>query len=415
MPREREFAPAAAGAPARLPYSMEAEQAVLGALIVDSSLFAQVADLLEADMFYLPQNRRIYREIERLYSESGAVDFVTLLAAVQEAGVFETEQEAKVYVTQLAEWVPSLSNIEHYAKIVVQRYRVRSLVEAAQDILESTGEETDADILLEHAERQIYQIRAGSASNALTAISDGIVDALSHLQEISGPNRDKFLGIPTGFTQLDAMLTGLGRSDLIILAARPGMGKTSFALNILTNVAKRQKLGVAMFSLEMTKDQLINRILSGEAIVQSQAFRTGNLTDDNWTDIVRASEVLSRTHIYLDDTSQITVAEMKAKIQRINQDPREGNIDLVIIDYLQLMSTGKRTENRVQEISEITRNLKIMAKDLNVPIIALSQLSRSAEKNRTDHRPPRPVRAARLRLHRAGRRLGAVFVPRRIL
>lgn len=387
MPREREFAPAAAGAPARLPYSMEAEQAVLGALIVDSSLFAQVADLLEADMFYLPQNRRIYREIERLYSESGAVDFVTLLAAVQEAGVFETEQEAKVYVTQLAEWVPSLSNIEHYAKIVVQRYRVRSLVEAAQDILESTGEETDADILLEHAERQIYQIRAGSASNALTAISDGIVDALSHLQEISGPNRDKFLGIPTGFTQLDAMLTGLGRSDLIILAARPGMGKTSFALNILTNVAKRQKLGVAMFSLEMTKDQLINRILSGEAIVQSQAFRTGNLTDDNWTDIVRASEVLSRTHIYLDDTSQITVAEMKAKIQRINQDPREGNIDLVIIDYLQLMSTGKRTENRVQEISEITRNLKIMAKDLNVPIIALSQLSRSAEKNRTDHRP----------------------------
>ena len=387
MPREREFAPAAAGAPARLQYSMEEEQAVLGTPIVDSSLFAQVADLLEADMFYLPQNRRIYREIERLYSESGAVDFVTLLAAVQEAGVFETEQEAKVYVTQLAEWVPSLSNIEHYAKIVVQRYRVRSLVEAAQDILESTGEETDADILLEHAERQIYQIRAGSASNALTAISDGIVDALSHLQEISGPNRDKFLGIPTGFTQLDAMLTGLGRSDLIILAARPGMGKTSFALNILTNVAKRQKLGVAMFSLEMTKDQLINRILSGEAIVQSQAFRTGNLTDDNWTDIVRASEVLSRTHIYLDDTSQITVAEMKAKIQRINQDPREGNIDLVIIDYLQLMSTGKRTENRVQEISEITRNLKIMAKDLNVPIIALSQLSRSAEKNRTDHRP----------------------------
>lgn len=370
-----------------LPYSMEAEQAVLGALIVDSSLFAKVAGMLEPKMFYYKNNGSIFEQISRLYSESGAVDFVTLLAAVQEAEIFSTPDEAKVYITQLAEWVPTLSNIEHYAKIVVERYRVRALMLAAKNILESTGEEADADLLLEHAERQIYQIRAGSSSNALTSISDVIVDALAHLQEIGGPNRDRYLGIPTGFTYLDMMLTGLGRSDLIILAARPGMGKTSFALNILTNIAKRQNLGVAMFSLEMTKDQLVNRILSGEAAIHSQAFRTGNLTDANWTDLVRASEVLAKTNIFLDDTSQITVAEMKAKIQRINQDPHKGNIDVVIIDYLQLMSTGRRTENRVQEISEITRNLKIMAKELNVPILALSQLSRSAEKNRADHRP----------------------------
>ena len=259
---------------------------------------------------------------------------------------------------------------------------------AAKTILEQTGEESDADLLLESAEQKIYEIRSGRDSSALTPISSVILDTYAHLQEISGPNRDQYLGIPTGFTYLDTMLTGLGRSDLVILAARPGMGKTSFALNIGTNVAKKRGVPVAIFSLEMTKDQLVSRILSSEAAIDSQAFRTGGLSTEDWVDLARVGDVLAKTNIYLDDTSSITIPEIKAKVRRINQDPSRPDIGLIIIDYLQLMSTGKRSENRVQEISEITRNMKVMAKELNLPVIALSQLSRSAEKSgRADHRP----------------------------
>ena len=354
-----------------LPYSMEAEQAVLGAAILDADIIPKMVETLRPEMFYARQNGEIFSEIVRLFTGSAPVDFVTLLAAVQDAAVFETEDAAKVYLTQLAETVPSLSHTDTYVKIIAEKYRVRQLMNAAKTILEQTGEETDADLLLESAEQKIYEIRSGRDSTALTPISSVIIDTYAHLQEISGPNKDKYLGIPTGFNYLDTMLTGLGRSDLIIP----------------TNVAKKQNVPVAVFSLEMTKDQLVSRILSSEAAIDSQAFRTGGLSTADWEDLARASEVLAKTHIYLDDTSNITIPEMKAKIRRINQDPARPDIGLLIIDYLQLMSTGKRTENRVQEISEITRNLKIMAKELNVPVIALSQLSRSAEKNRTDHRP----------------------------
>ena len=192
--------------------------------------------------------------------------------------------------------------------------------------------------------------------------------------------RDRYKGIPTGFRLLDTVLTGLGRGDLIILAARPGMGKTSFALNIATRVAMQQKVPVAIFSLEMTKEQLTNRILSAEAGIDSQAFRTGALRAEDWEYLALATEKLHDAPIYMDDTSGITITEMKAKIRRVNQDPARPNVGLIVIDYLQLMTTGQRSENRVQEISSITRNLKIMAKEMNVPIIALSQLSRAVEK-----------------------------------
>lgn len=373
-----------------LPYSMEAEQAVLGAALLDASVIPQMVETLRPEMFYARQNGEIFFEIVRLFTGGDPVDFVTLLGAVQNSGVFETEDAAKVYLTTIAETVPSLSHITSYIAILSDKYRVRQLMNAAKTILEQTAEENDSDLLLESAEQKIYEIRAGRDTSALTPISSVIIDTYAHLQEISGPNRDKYMGIPTGFTYLDAMLTGgLGRSDLLILAARPGMGKTSFALNIASNVAKKQNLGVAVFSLEMTKDQLVSRILSGEAAIDSHAFRTGGLSTGDWEDLARASEVLAKTHMYLDDTSNITISEMKAKIRRVNQDPAKPDIGVVIIDYLQLMSTGKRTENRVQEISEITRNLKIMAKELNVPVMALSQLSRSAEKatGRSDHRP----------------------------
>ncbi len=372
-----------------LPYSMQAEQSVLGAALLQADIIPELVELLRPEMFYARQNGQIFAEMVRLFTAGQTVDFVTLLDAVTGEGVFESADAAKVYLTGLAETVPSISNVQAYAKIVQEKYLVRQLMGAAKDILEQSGEEPDADLLLESAEQKIYEIRSGRDTSALTSISSLIVDTLVNLQKIAGPDRDKYAGIPTGFTYLDTVLTGMGRSDLIILAARPGMGKTSFALNIATNVAKKQKIPVAIFSLEMTKDQLTSRILSAEAGIDSQAFRTGKLKEEDWDDLARASEMLHDAPIYMDDTSGITIPEVKAKIRRINQDPSRPDIGLVIIDYLQLMTSGRRTENRVQEISDITRNLKIMAKELNVPVIALSQLSRSAEKatGRSDHRP----------------------------
>ena len=372
-----------------LPYSMQAEQSVLGAALLQADIIPELVELLRPEMFYARQNGQIFAEMVRLFTAGQTVDFVTLLDAVTGEGVFESADAAKVYLTGLAETVPSISNVQAYAKIVQEKYLVRQRMGAAKDILEQSGEEPDADLLLESAEQKIYEIRSGRDTSALTSISSVIVDTLVNLQKIAGPDRDKYAGIPTGFTYLDTVLTGMGRSDLIILAARPGMGKTSFALNIATNVAKKQKIPVAIFSLEMTKDQLTSRILSAEAGIDSQAFRTGKLKEEDWDDLARASEMLHDAPIYMDDTSGITIPEVKAKIRRINQDPSRPDIGLVIIDYLQLMTSGRRTENRVQEISDITRNLKIMAKELNVPVIALSQLSRSAEKatGRSDHRP----------------------------
>lgn len=370
-----------------LPYSMDAERAVLGAPLLDAEVISRLVETLRPEMFYSRQNGEIFAELVRLFTSGAPVDFITLLEAVQNASVFDTQDAAKVYLTQLAETVPSLSHLDTYIQIITEKYRVRQLMTAAKNILEQSSEETDADLLLESAEQKIYEIRSGRDTSALTPISSVIMDTYAHLQEISGPNREKYLGLPTGFTYLDTMLTGLGRSDLIIIAARPGMGKSTFALNIAVNIAKRQDIPIAFFSLEMTKDQLVSRVLSSEAAIDSKAFRTGELSTSDWEDLARASEVMARTHIWFDDTSNITIPEIKAKVRRVNQDPARPKIGLIIIDYLQLMTTGKRTENRVQEISEITRNLKIMAKELNVPVIALSQLSRSAEKNRADRRP----------------------------
>ena len=363
-----------------LPYSMQAEQSVLGAVLLQAETLADLIEILKPDMFYSRQNGQIYAEMIRLFTADQTVDFVTLLDAVASDGVFESTDAAKIYLTGLAETVPSISNVRAYAQIVLEKYLVRQLMGVAKDILQRSGEEPDADLLLENAEQKIYEIRSGRDSSALTPLSSSMVETLSNLQKLSGPDADKYKGIPTGFRLLDTVLTGMGRGDLIILAARPGMGKTSFALNIASNVAEQQRVPVAVFSLEMTKEQLTNRILSAKAGIDSHVFRTGALTAQDWEDLALASEKLHDAPMYLDDTSGITIAEMKAKIRRINQDPSRPKIGLVIIDYLQLMTSGQRSENRVQEISGITRNLKIMAKELNVPIIALSQLSRAVEK-----------------------------------
>ena len=372
-----------------LPYNLRAEQSVLGAVLLEPGVLADLVEILRPEMFYQRSNGEIFSQMLRLYTAGYSLDFVTLQEAVSASGAFESPDAAVQYLTSIAETVPSVSNVKAYARIVEEKYRVRQLMLAAQSILEQSNEESDADLLLENAEQRLYEIRSGRGQTGLTQMNDVVVDTLISLQQLSGPNRSKYAGIPTGFTGLDELLSGgLGRSDLIILAARPGMGKTSFALNIATNVAKRQKIPVAIFSLEMGKDQIVSRILSSEAGIGSQAFRTGALTSSDGKDLVHVTELLHDVPIFMDDTSNITIPEIKAKIRQINRDTSRAPIGLIVIDYLQLMSTGKRTENRVQEISYITRNLKIMGKELNVPVIALSQLSRATEKSgRADHQP----------------------------
>ena len=281
-----------------LPYNMQAEQSVLGAVLLKPDTLTDLVEILKPEMFYTRQNAQIWTEMLRLFTNDQTIDFVTLLDAVVSDGVFPSADEAKIYLTGLAETVPSISNVKAYAQIVQEKYLVRQLMGVAKDILQDAGDEPDADLLLE-------------------------------------------------------------------------------------------KVPVAIFSLEMTKEQLTNRILSSEAGIDSQAFRTGALRAEDWEYLALATEKLHDAPIYMDDTSGITITEMKAKIRRVNQDPARPNVGLIVIDYLQLMTTGQRSENRVQEISSITRNLKIMAKELNVPIIALSQLSRAVEKqgNNSSHRP----------------------------
>ena len=387
MPRNEELSLASLGI--QMPYNMQAEQSVLGAALMDETVLNRLITDMEPEMFYSDQNRAVYETMRALYTESEAVDIITLVNALANSGTFASADDAKIYITHIAETVPAISNVDSYLKIVREKYQARRLIEAARSILSETAGGEDADLLLESAEQKIYDIRSGRDKSGVKTIRESILEVIDTMQKLSGADRDKFAGIPTGFNYLDTVLTGLGRSDLIILAARPGMGKTSFALNIATRVAMREKIPVAIFSLEMTKEQLTNRILSAEAGIDSQAFRTGALKAGDWEYLALATEKLHDAPIYMDDTSGITIAEMKAKIRRVNQDPRRPNIGLIVIDYLQLMTSGQRSENRVQEISSITRNLKIMAKEMNVPIIALSQLSRAVEKqgNSSGHRP----------------------------
>ncbi|MBQ5325830.1 MAG: replicative DNA helicase, partial [Oscillospiraceae bacterium] len=326
------------------------------------------------------RNRLIFNEIHTLFMANTPSDFVTVVDAVVSAKIFSDENEAKVYLMQMADTVPSLSNILYYAKILKEKYMIRILMETASDIIRQTQETADADLLLESAEQKIYALRQGKDTRSLKHISDAAAKSFDRLRKLSGKDKEKYQGIPTGFRFLDDKLGKLGRSDLVVLAARPGMGKTSFALNIASNIASIQKIPVAIFSLEMSNEQLTERILSSQAGISSQSLRTGDIQIAQWDMITNAIGQIADYPIFMDDTPNITVSDMKAKIRRLNQNPETDNIGVVIVDYIQLMSTGKRSDNRVQEISEITRNLKIMAKEMDVPIIALSQLSRSAEK-----------------------------------
>lgn len=372
----------------QMPYSMQAEQSVLGAALMDETALNQAIQELAPEMFYADQNRAVFAQMQRLYTESAGVDVVTLVDALAADKAFQGADDAKTYVVRLAETVPSISNVDAYLRIVRDKYRIRRLMEAMTIVLAQSGEEDNADLLLESAEQRLYEIRSMQNNSGVRTLRDAVQEVIKEVQNLSGADREKYAGIPTGFSYLDTVLTGLGRSDLIILAARPGMGKTSFALNIATNVARIRRVPTVIFSLEMTSEQLTDRIISSTAGIDSRALRTGQMNSSTWNEFANAAEAVSGIPIYMDDTSGISVPEIKAKIRQINQNPKNDPVGLVIIDYLQLMQSARRTENRVQEISEITRSLKIMAKDLNVPVLVLSQLSRAAEKSgRSDKRP----------------------------
>lgn len=364
-----------------LPFSQEAEQSVLGAILLEPSCLPIVTEILpRAEYFYGVTNRMIYTAMQELFTLSRAVDFVTVLERLRENPDFD-QSTGKEYLTQLAQIVPSISNVEVYANIVRDKYDVRTLIQAASSILSDAREgAAESSLLLDSAEQKIFDIRQGKNMKGLQPVREILIDTFDRLDKLNSEDKDRYKGIPTGIGELDATITGLNRSDLIILAARPGMGKTSFALNIARHVALTARRRVAFFSLEMGREQLVSRLLSSEARVEGTRLRSGDLSSNEWTKLVEAGDLLTRAELYFDDTPGITVPEMKAKVRRLK------NVELIVIDYLQLMNSAKRIDNRVQEISEITRNLKIMAKELNVPVIALSQLARSSEK-RNDHRP----------------------------
>ena len=365
-----------------MPYSLEAEQSVLGAILLDPGCLSDVLEYLRPESFYRPQHQELFALMVRMFTAAQAIDLVTVLDEVKREEIFPSPEEAKLYLTQLAQAVPTTSNAASYARIVQEKYFLRGLITVGREMADQASDgQADPRLLIDAAEQRLFEIREGKENSGLVRVDRILMETYDHLQKLSGEDRKNYMGLSTGFSALDAILTGLNKSDLILLAARPAMGKTAFALNIAAHVAIRGGKTVAIFSLEMSAEQLVNRILCFETPIQGMQLRTGNLKSEDWAKLAETSQYLSEAPLYIDDTSSITVAEMKAKLRRLK------NLGLVVIDYLQLMSGGSRnSNNRVQEVSEITRSLKSMAKELDVPVLPLSQLSRGPE-SRADHRP----------------------------
>ena len=363
----------------QMPQAAEAEQAVIGSMLIDPSCIPDIIEMLRPEDFYTEENRRIFETIFSMFTNSQRIDAVTVLNELKLNGIYD-EAGGRAYLAQVMEITPTAAGVREYAQIIRDKSMLREIAAAASDIetmaYEGAGEAGD---IAEAAEQKIYAVRHGREVRGLSHIKSVIMDVYSRLDELS--RSDSGLpGLPTGYPELDRQLTGLNKSDLILIAARPGMGKTAFALNLALNAAKKSEKDVVLFQLEMSKDQLASRLLSQEALIDSQKLKTGELDPDDWVKIARSSNRLAKTHIYVDDNPAVTVAEIKAKCRRLGD-----NLGLIVIDYLQLMQSGKRTENRVNEIADISRSMKIMAKELDVPVICLSQLSRAVEKREDKH------------------------------
>lgn len=365
----------------QLPQSLEAEQAVIGSMLIDPACIAEVIELLRPEDFYAEEHQRIFETIYSMFNTALKIDPVTVLDRLKAQGYYD-EAGGRAYLMQLMEVTPTSANVKEYASIVRDKSMLRAIANAGAEIqnLAFSGGGSAAEVA-ELAEQKIYSVRQGREIKGLSPLKSVIMDLYAQLDERSRSDSD-IPGLSTGFRDLDVALTGLNKSDLILVAARPGMGKTAFALNIALNAAKSSGKDVVVFQLEMSKDQLASRFLASEALLDSHKLKTGSLNQDDWIKIARATSVLAKTHLYVDDNPAITVAEIKAKCRRLGE-----NLGLIVIDYIQLMqSGGRRSENRVQEVAEISRSLKIMAKELNVPVVCLSQLSRAAEQ-RADKRP----------------------------
>lgn len=364
------------------PHDIDAEQAVLGSMLTDREAVNTAIEVLKEDAFYRDDHKAIYQAIVNLYNKSEPIDIITLKDELESMGKFE-QVGGFDYLASLPDKVPTTANVQKYIKIVEEKSILRNLIKTANEIIELGYDPAeDVEDIMDGAEKKIFDLMQSKNQKGYTPIKDVLVESFTKLEELYN-RKQHITGVPTGFAELDYKTAGLHGSELILIAARPAMGKTAFALNLATNAALRGNAPVAIFSLEMSKDQLVNRILCSEAMVDSNKVRTGKLSEDDWVKLAGAIGPLSEAEIYIDDTPGISVTEIRTKCRKLSIDK---GIGLVVIDYLQLVQGSKRAGSREQEIAEISRSLKILAKEINVPVIALSQLSRAVEQ-RPDHRP----------------------------
>lgn len=365
------------------PHDDEAEQAVLGSMLTDKDAVVAAIETLKPGDFYRNDNMTIYEAVMTIYGKGEPIDIITLKDELTSMGKLEAVGGLE-YLASLPDKVPTTANVDKYVKIVEEKSLLRGLIKTANELIElGYSQNEEIETIMDGAEKKIFDIMQRKSQKGYESIKDILVDSFTELQELYN-KKQHITGVATGFADLDNKTAGFHKSELILIAARPAMGKTAFALNIATNAALRANVPVAIFSLEMSKDQLVNRMLCSEAMVDSNKVRTGKLDEEDWTKLAEAIGPLSEAGVYIDDTPGISVMEIRTKCRKLKM---EKNIGLVVIDYLQLISgSNKRNGSREQEISEISRSLKVLAKELNVPVIALSQLSRAVEQ-RDDHRP----------------------------
>ncbi|MCX6804605.1 MAG: replicative DNA helicase [Patescibacteria group bacterium] len=357
------------------PQNPQAEASLLGSLLMDKDAIIKIADVVHIDDFYVDKNSHIFESILSLYEKREPLDVVTLSEELDKQGTLKSMGGAS-YLTELVNGVPSAAHVVQYAQFVAQKATLRRLIKASSQInTMAYDEDQPLDSLLDNAEKTLFDVSQKHLRQNFVSIKDVLAESFDRLDSLH-KDKESLRGVPTGFSGIDNLLAGLQKSDLIILAARPSMGKTSLALNIAQNVATKEGVPVGVFSLEMSKEQLIDRLLASEAGIDSWKLRTGSLEDKDFEKLNKAMGVLSEAPIYIDDSAMANVMEMRTKARRLQS---EHDLGLIVIDYLQLMSGRNSSENRVQEISEISRGLKGMARELNVPVIALSQLSRSVE------------------------------------
>ncbi len=367
------------------PNDVEAEQAVLGCMLLDKDSVALAFEILKPEDFYREENKLIFSAMLNLYSRSEPIDLITVKEELVSLGKFEICGGLE-YIADLPEKVPTTANADKYIKIVEEKSILRNLIKTSNELVNLGYDQTlEVDEIIEKAEKSVFNLMKNRNQKGYTPIKEILVETFAQLEKLYN-QKEHITGIPTGFVDLDYKTAGLHGSELILVAARPAMGKTAFALNIATNAAVRANVPVAIFSLEMSKEQLTTRILSSEAMIDSNKLKTGKMEEEDWIKLADGLQPLSESEIYIDDTPGISITEIRAKCRKLKL---EKNIGLVVIDYLQLItgSGSKRNGSREQEISEISRSLKILAKELDVPVIALSQLSRAPEQRKDDHRP----------------------------